>query len=550
MKKTFKLFAAALAIVVAASCAKESANTNNEKTSLMTFSASINPETDSALDTKTSLSNKGLVEWNADDKITLYGNDRYNTNDGYNKHKGICTIDESTISNDKTLASFTGNVANSSDYCALYPAEGWSVDNSTDYKYKFVGLSEQTAVKESFDPSKHIMISSSLDGTRFTFKNICALAKVTIATDVVYSIKIEGMAKYGSSTYGSIGGDYGWKTNKTMFEYAPYSSNYIHVITLKDKNNTVLESGTYYIVLPACTISNYKVSVCDASGVVIGSKSKKSDFVVERSKVYDMGVFDNNNVRPVEVITVNPTSLNLSATTGFDFFSITSNVYWSIHSNVDWLTFSIKEGNPGTTSNIKVSASNNTSYTQRTATVTITNGVVSSTLTVTQAAAIKPQTYKKVKQVYPNELDNGKKYVIAVYGKQESYWTNQSNNTLRLNSLTNGEIRKENVLVFNVKGDPGLSGYTSQIMGTWKSLVNDYTLGESFIFGSGAALYTSLGGRWSNSKEYDIDMYKGAVFIYAKTETELSTGDATTAEAGPYGQGGRKWAIWEVTEEE
>ena len=560
MKKTFKFFAAALAVVAAASCAKENTETNKEQEQEkfpMTFVASI----DSDVNTKTSLGNDGFVEWSAGDKIVLFGNGYYNTPDGYNRMKGECTVEESSISDDKTLASFSGEVASSSDYCALYPAAAWKVNNMVDYKYEFVGFANQKAVKNSFDQSKHVMVAGYVDGTRFSFKNVCALAKVTIATDLVYSIKVDGTDNAG----GSIGGSYGWKINKNMNEYAAVTSNKIHTITLKDESGAPLENGaTYYIVLPATTISNYTVSVCDANDFVIGSKSKASDFVVERNKIYNMGTFDNTNVKPVEVLNVNKTSLNLSASTGFDFFTITSNRNWKVTSNVSWLSFDITSGEPCSNQTIMVRASDNTAYTSRTATVTVTGEKESRTITITQAAAPKPQTYRKVKQVYPNELVSGNKYVIANYGDPSLYWTNSGNKAV-LSALTNGEIRKENVMVFvkisdsagltvyvpgNWYGGGKVSGYASQILGNWKSLVNNYGLGDTFYFGSGTTLNVGFGGRWDNASSYDIDMYKNPAntFIY-RNGTTLNIALNTTEAERPHGQGGRKWLIWEVVEE-
>ena len=68
-------------------------------------------------------------------------------------------------------------------------------------------------------------------------------------------------------------------------------------------------------------------------------------------------------------------------------------------------------------------------------------------------------------------------------------------------------------------------------------------------FGSGTTLNVGFGGRWDNASSYDIDMYKNPAntFIYRNGST-LNTGAAGTAESY-HGQGGRKWLIWEVTEE-
>ena len=552
MKSTFKYFAAALAIVAAASCTKdipydENIDIENQPKIEMTFKASIDA------DTKTALNGK-LLEWSAGDIITLYGNGSYNSADGWNRHKGYCTIDEASISNDKTSASFTGEVTVSSDYCALYPSTGWKLDNIADYKYIFSGFAEQKAFKNSFDPSKHTMVAGSVKNNRISFSNICALAKVKIASDNIYSIKIEGKAQYGTSgDYGSIGGDYGWKVNTNLNEYSPCSSNTVHSIVLKNDDNKALINGaTYYIVLPVCTISNYTVSACDANGTEIGSKAKASDFIVERSKVYDMGAFDDTNVKPVEVLNINKTSLSLTATNAFDYFTITSNRNWSITSNENWITFDKSSGESTLNESIMVRASDNTAYQTRTATITIKGEQESRTISLTQAAAPKPQTYEVVKEVHVDELVDGNKYIIRLQGDSDKYWKNESNK-LVLTSLTNSEIRKEHVMIFTYKAndDSAVTGYNAEKVGFWKSLSNNMTLDASFNFSANSAQWITLANRWGNDKGYDVDIYKNGTnnFLYCNRDGKPAFGPKDEQNAGWNGNSYRKWYIYEVTEE-
>ena len=285
MKKTFKFFAAALVIVAAASCAKEiENNTNNESdvpTVHMTFSASIDAEEE----TKTALNGK-VVEWKESDNIKLFKNDYYPS------VSGTCAVVSGSISEDKKFADFEGDLVPSTDYIAAYPAD-WYVDRyGTSYRIDFPGLAEQVAVENSFDSSKHLMIANSLsDDNHFYFKNVCALAKVKIATDGVFSVKIEGYSQFLTyGDYGSIGGPFGYKT--TDLSWYAVNSNKVHSITLKNADGSALKNGAvYYIVLPACTIRNYSISICDQNGNAIGTRSKKSNFVVERNKIYDMGTF-------------------------------------------------------------------------------------------------------------------------------------------------------------------------------------------------------------------------------------------------------------------
>ena len=86
------------------------------------------------------------------------------------------------------------------------------------------------------------------------------------------------------------------------------------------------------------------------------------------------------------VLSVSPNTLSFSATGEQKSFTITSNVNWSVNSNASWLTV-----NPSSGSNngmIYVTASANTSTSQRTATITINSkisGVLDERTNVTQA---------------------------------------------------------------------------------------------------------------------------------------------------------------------
>lgn len=552
MKKTFKFFAAALAIVAAASCAKEISNDNiqNENPAEETVHMTISASFDSEGETKTVLAENNFVHWTDEDAIKLF----YTDGEWWFLNDEVFAIDPNSNDEDPTFAVFSGETKPSKKYYAVSPASGWSVPSNS--YFQFDGLYSQNAVKDSFDPNAHVAISVSTSGDVFKFQNACALLKVKIVGEGVYSIKVEG--EVGEAT---IGEPVKFRPGSLDVNQVVDMYNSNPAITLTTANSTPLENGaTYYIVVPHVTVNNFKVSLCDANGNILDSKSKKSDFKIERNKIYDLGTFDESMM---ERLSVNKTSLSLSASTGFDFFTITSNRNWRVTSDANWISFDITSGEPCSNLYVQVSATDNTSYTPRTATVTVTGENETRTISVTQAAAPKPQTYRKVKQVYPNELVSGKKYVIANYGDQSLYLTNSGNKAV-LSTLTNGEIRKENVMVFTKIGDDaglqryeapswkdwdGTSGYASQILGTWNSLVNNYGLGDTFYFGSGTTLNVGFGGRWDNASSYDIDMYKNPAntFIY-RNGTSMSIGNVGDAEK-PHGQGGRKWLIWEVTEE-
>ncbi len=285
MKKTFKFFAAALAIVAAASCAKEISNDNiqnenpAEETVHMTFSASF----DSEGETKTVLAENNFVHWTDEDAIRIFYKDKYGD---WNVNDEMFSIEQQSNDANPTFAIFSGNTKPSTSYYAASPYAGWTTPSGT--AFQFDGLATQNAVKGGFDPSKHIAMSVTTSGDVFEFQNACALLKVTVGSDNVYSVKVEG--QYDEV---GIGKPIRFTPSSINISRMYDSYSYPSDITLKNANSSALENGaTYYIVVPHVTVKNFKVSLCDANGKTLVSKSKASDFKIERNKIYDLGTFE------------------------------------------------------------------------------------------------------------------------------------------------------------------------------------------------------------------------------------------------------------------
>ncbi len=268
--KRFNLLVAVFAIVAANSCIKDNENIglepNAQKVS-MTFLASQEAPTPIS---KTLLNEKS-VNWQADDKIMVY------TASG--DANGEFSLVEGSNVDNPTSATFTGEIAAADNYHALYPSTGWAFEGG---KYTFAGLAAQTAVVGSYDPAKAIAIATSSSDNSFSFQNAGALLKVTVAGAGVCSIKVTGTVENGS-----IGGKLAW--NPGQIEMVSSESG-ADVISLSNSDNTPLENGSvYYIVVPAVTISNFAVYLCDSENNIIGEMAKVSAFNVERNKIYDLG---------------------------------------------------------------------------------------------------------------------------------------------------------------------------------------------------------------------------------------------------------------------
>ena len=543
MKKTFKFFAAALAIVAAASCAKEISNDNiqnenpAEETVHMTFSASF----DSEGETKMVLAENNFVHWTDEDAIRLFYKDKYGE---WCVNDEKFSIDQQSNDANPTFAIFSGNTKPSTSYYAASPYAGWTAPSGT--AFQFDGLATQNAVKGGFDPSKHVAMSVTTSGNVFEFQNACALLKVTVGSDNVYSVKVEG--QYDEV---GIGKPIRFTPSSTTISRM-YDNNNPSDITLKNANSSALENGaTYYIVVPHITVKNFKVSLCDANGNALVTKSKASDFKIERNKIYDLGTLEVPN----ESIEVSSTSISLAATNASASFKVIANADWTVSSSASWLTVSPSSGaatsSSGTT--VTVTAAENTSTHNRTATITIKGAFVTKTISVTQE---KCKTYKSVKQLtHATELEDGKLYVIS-YMKESKYFWTENGQWIELayfssSYVSDNQFTANQVFKFHkVNTSASIGSYNTTIVGMWQSMSNNNYMSSTPAMNgtSNDASYIAI-GQW-NGWEKDFDMYIGTssdnTLYY--NGSRVAKGSIGTAESNNRGQKARKWYIYEVTE--
>ena len=540
MKKTFKFFAAALAIVAAASCAKEinvdtPADDSAENVE-MTFTASYDAEGE----TKTVLAENNFIHWTDEDAIGVYVKDNY----GSLSLSSPFAIDPSSNDDDPTFAAFTGNLSynSSNTYYAVAPASGWS---SSQMRYS--GLAVQNAVKGTFDPSKHIALADKARKDtydHFVFHNACALLKFTLASDNVYSVKVEGANSNGVG----IGGQIQFFTSdidSKTYAIGQMSNGSAAHITLANSNSTPLEKGaTYYIVVPHITVKNFKVSLCDANGNTLVTKSKASDFKIERNKIYPLGTLEVPN----ESIEVSTTSLSVAASNGSASFNVVANADWTVTTSADWLSVSPSSGVATNGTTVTVTAADNSNTSSRTATITVKGQFVTKTISVTQA---KCKTYKVGTRIdQASQIQGGKKYIIRLKSSQAYVWTN-TNDKLVLTNNSSALYTDENVFKFYATGTPsGVSGYNSQITGRLQSVKTakliDANLNIAVTEGNlSNALTFNFANRWGSETGYDIDIYKNGTSTTLRGYTS-SLSFVWSNDGGD--NDSRKWAIYEAVE--
>lgn len=550
MKKTFKLFAAALAIVAAASCAKEvNVDTPVDEPSTETVHMTISASFDVEGETKTVLAENNLVHWTDEDAIRLFYT--YDTYDWY-LNDGVFSIDPASNDADPTFAVFSGDTKPSKKYYAVSPAAGWSAPSYMYFQYD--GLHTQNAVKDSFDPTKHLAMSVNTSGDVFKFQNACALLKVKVVGENVYSIKVDGavgvMDDYYSTPIG-IGMPIRFRPGSIDLYQFNYTYGHSSSIVLANGANPLENGATYYIVVPHFTVKNFNVSLCDANGNALVTKSKASDFKIERNKIYDLGTLEVPN----ESIEVSSTSISLAATNASASFKVIANAEWTASSSASWLTVSPSSGaatsSSGTT--VTVTAAENTSTQNRTATITIKGAFVTKTISVTQE---KCKTYKSVKQLtHATELEDGKLYVIS-YMKDSKYFWTENGQWIELayfssSYVSDNEFTANQVFKFHkVNTTASIGSYNTTVVGMWQSMSNNNYMSSTPAMNgtSNDASYVAI-GQW-NGWEKDFDMYIGTssdnTLYY--NGSRVAKGSIGTAESNNRGQQARKWYIYEVTE--
>ena len=561
MKKTFKFFAAALAIVAAASCAKEANVDTTVDDSAEKVEVIVTASYDEEVDTRSMLApDGGSVYWSDDDGICVY---RYY--DGAFQSFSKLTIDPASIN--KTFAAFTGSLTykKSHLYYATFPGEGW--DSS--YMRFNTGLAKQNAVKDSFDPKKHLALADKAKNDtydHYVFHNACALLKICVNRDNVFSIKVEGENNnlgIGQKVRFSAG-----SLAVTQLENTYNSAN--NAITLSNADGSALENGaSYYIVVPHIKVKNFKVAMCDANGTELVSKSKGSDFVIERNKIYDLGTLDGST--PAEVLEVDKSSMSFTYEKASATITIKSNVAWNVASNQSWLTVDKSSGSATDGTTITVNVAANKDNTDRTAQITITGKEKTSLILVTQGAAPAEPTYELGQIVYPNDMRSGGKYVILLRGYvhtdtvKNKYLKARSDGKLLSAAIADNNL-KPHIFVFNKTGetDNAQSGYSQIVVGTFTSLLIGKNLGLPgsdgiMYFNEGEACEMTIGN--NNYAHSDIKKKGTNEYLHLNDKNEVMFG--TEGWRGYWGQKtegnntsqvwvspeeNRQWYIYEVIE--
>lgn len=268
MKKIHYIIAAAF-LMLAASCAKEQMpSVEGNETGLVkkTFTA------DFAVETKTSLVDGKKVHWTEGDQISVF--------DNVNKKNNAFASANITGAG----ADFTGYTADgATEYVALYPYKFGASYDAAKRKVSANLPCRQKAVNGSFDNNLNIALAVS-DGSHLSFKNVCALLKVTIPEGVE---NVRSLS-FVTSTYVSGRVDITLNEDGTFAVAGNTSQNNSFKEVNLDNGGAAMTPGDYYFVVMPGTYNKIYLSVTTIDNELY-TRYSNSKLDVKSNAVIDLG---------------------------------------------------------------------------------------------------------------------------------------------------------------------------------------------------------------------------------------------------------------------
>ena len=172
MNRSSFLFLWAALVPLVLSCVNEAIEEPDDNLVTKTFTGY------SDMETKTSIDSEFNILWDEADHITVFAGEGKGT-----------VFGDVTVSEDCTVAKFTGKVDLADTYYALYPAQDAAVYASEGEKITAELPSVQTALAGSFADEVNLAVAKT-QGADLHFKNVGAILAVKCPTDNANSIKI------------------------------------------------------------------------------------------------------------------------------------------------------------------------------------------------------------------------------------------------------------------------------------------------------------------------------------------------------------------------
>lgn len=513
MKTILKYFAAALAIVAAASCAKENATNDGRGEAPVemvevSFTATIDSPSDPT--TKTTLADDGLsVHWTEGDKIVLFPYNGTGHGDKSPYNGKPITVDAESISG-KT-AKFSGTAVSGDAYGAIYPYDALDVVNCYGdiYTFKSNTLATQTAVPNKFSKSSWgvsniaIALNVAKDDV-LPFSNVLAHIKFTVSVAGVRTITLNAAKATGSdglSDLCNLGANMNYKPATESFQLTNLRTG----ITLTNSDSDFEVGTTYYVAIPVVEMEGFTMAGLNASSEQVFSFTKNS-FKPERNTIYNVGSLGATDK---DELTVSATNITIPAAGGSQTFTITANNDWTITSTQDWVNISPTSGSAGTHTITLSAEANTTGYNRNRAYIDVKSGSLTKSVTVDQS--MLTVVYSRGEQVSgADAMEDGASYVILRKGSTYDYLAFDNYGSLTVASISDlNDIPKKNIFVYHKDDSKELTSGTSYAQtsaGALQSLYNNSYIGSDLKV-SNEAYYMTLGSHWGDT-DPNIDIYK------------------------------------------
>ena len=578
MKKLLISFAAIAALV---SCVKENTVTDDvsaveEKvvsiTAVGPAVADPNSTTQqqNAQSTKTQLVDGSKVLWSPGDVVRVcflpkaYQGHSNSTKYGYNttfKYNGTELSESASFQG--TWAPTNANLLNADGF-VVYPgdSENFSFSASTgdyttvSYTIAYTLPTEQEAIEGSFDNGLNLsyaLIKSNdvaNNTAKVTFTNLCAIFRINLPSTEynIKSIKLEsedksnnyyltGRKEFNLETKGLTGKDYS-------------SASKPNYVLLRKADGSNLKAGaSYYAVVWGQNhyCKGVKITFTNDQGkecVKVAGSGKWIECAPGKRITFNISSL---TFVAEPYLNVDVTSLTANAKGGSDSFFVNANNAVTVSTSATWLSASYANGQ------CTVTAQRNKESNTRTATVTITSGGLTKTVSVSQSPVYYSISGTALTKA--SDLTNGQMYVVKRQASSGEYWNNNNGNlAVYTTSYTNSfptscvfVYQKDDSKSVGIAYGYGTNGgnYSYMSAGAWKSSYNDQYLNHSFYFGSSVYYFTMLSGwrssKWSSQTTgEDFDIYK------ANNSEMLNYGGSFY-----WGNGGTdkyKWTFYKVVE--
>jgi hypothetical protein len=256
-------------------------------------------------------------------------------------------------------------------------------------------------------------------------------------------------------------------------------------------------------------------------------------------------------VPPANTLTVSPPTLDFIASGETKSVTVTSNVSWTVDKNVSWISVSQPSGSNNGTINITATA--NTTTSQRTETVTVTGGGITRTVSITQAAYVPPANTLTVSPTMLDFTASGETKTIAVTsnvswtaGKDTSWITvspasGSNNGTISVAVEANTETNSRTGTVTVTGG--GITRTVSITQAAYVPPTNTLTVSPATLdftaSGETKSVTVTSNVNWAASKDAAwitvspaSGSNNGTVSVTAEANTEISSRTGTVTISG------------------